>query len=98
MIHAKIYASELIVKMDKNLDRLFSPLSELINKLCGLVGQKFYPFAINPSVDHKYPTRPAHFQFERELNKPFDQQRYYSLAPVQTKHHEDLLRTLENAL
>jgi hypothetical protein len=43
-------------------------------------------------------SKPADFRFERELGKPFDQNRYYSLAPMQTQEHEEFLLEFETIL
>ncbi|MGH9621792.1 MAG: hypothetical protein ACRD45_19065 [Bryobacteraceae bacterium] len=99
MIYRKIYTSELIVRTDKDLDGLFSRLSGVREKLRLLTGQDFQPAGFGFSIDLTVTTaRSAAFRFERELNKPFDQHRYYSSAPLRTSDHEDLLAEMEALL
>ena len=96
MVHTKIYTSELIVRSDKDMDRLFAPLTAIRDQLNSLTGHCFEPTGFGFSIDTQASTaRPAPFRFEREINKPFGQRRYYSSAPLQTSQHEDLLRQME---
>jgi hypothetical protein len=99
MIHTKIYTSELIVQTNKDLNRLFAPLVVVKERLNSLTGHTFEPAGFGFSIDTQATTaRPAAFRFEREINKPFGRQRYYSSAPLQTSQHEDLLRQMEALL
>lgn len=99
MVHRRIYLSELIVRTDKDLHRLFAPLAAINQKLELLTGKNFQPAGFGFGVDPTISTaQPAPFRFEREVLKPFEQQRYYSAAPLQTVQHEDLLREMEALL
>jgi hypothetical protein len=99
MIHKKIYTSELILQLDKDLSRFFAPLIALNEELNMLAGRSFEPFGFGLSVDPAASiSQPAPFKFEREINKPFDLRRYYSSAPLRTSDHESLLQTLETLL
>jgi hypothetical protein len=99
MIHTKIYTSELIVQIDKDLTRLFAPLAAIRDQLNSLAGHHFEPSGFGFSIDPQATTaRPAPFTFEYETNKPRSQRRYYSSAPLRTDQHEDLLRQLEAQL
>lgn len=98
MIHKKIYASELIVRTEKNLHTVLDKLSAIAERLSRIVGTPFEPSGIEFSVDHKISPRPAPFTFQREVNKSFDQHRYYSSAPLKTNEHEELLSLLESVL
>jgi len=96
MIHTKIYTSELIVRTDKDLDGLFAPLAAVREQLDLLTGFRFEPIGFGFSIDLQVSaTKPAPFKFEREINKNFSQQWYYSCAPLPTGQHEDLLRRME---
>jgi hypothetical protein len=99
MIHSKIYLSELVLQTDKDLHRLFAPLAAIKEKLDLLTGRDFQPAGFGFSVDPKASaSQPAPFRFEREILKPFEQQRFYSAAPLRTSQHEDLLREMEALL
>jgi hypothetical protein len=99
MIHKKIYLSELVVHTEKSLNPLFSKLSGLGESLSRLTGQIFEPTGFSFGIDTQAtPARPVPFRLEREVNKGFDQGRYYSAAPLRTSEHEDLLRELEGML
>jgi hypothetical protein len=99
MVHTKIYLSELIVRTDKDLNRLFASLSTVRDQLNLLTGHHFEPVGFGFNLDTKVSTaRPAAFKFEREINKPFAQRRYYSSAPLRTSQHENLLGQMEALL
>jgi hypothetical protein len=96
MVHTKIYTSELIVRTDKDMNRLFAPLATIKEQLNSLTGHQFEPVGFTLNIDTQATTaRPAAFRFEREVGKPFSQNRYYSAAPLRTNQHEDLLREME---
>ena len=99
MIHKRLFTSELIVRPDKDLSGLFSPLAVICEQLTSLTGERFEPTGFGVSIDTVTSTaRPAAFRVEREINKSFDQRRYYSSAPLSTKQHEDLLQAMEALL
>ncbi len=99
MIHKKIYTSELIVRPEKDLAALFSTLDPIREKLGVLTGHKVWPFGLKFNIDVTTTSdRPALFVFEREVNKPFGQKRYYSSAPLKTGKHLELLQELEALL
>jgi hypothetical protein len=59
----------------------------------------FEPAGFGFSIDTQASTaKPVPFKFEREVNKRFSQQRYYSSAPLRTNQHEDLLKQMESLL
>ncbi len=99
MVHTKFYVSELIVRTERELDRLFAPLAVITDKLRLVTGQEFKPsgfaFGLDPSAAN---ARPVAFKLEREVGKPFSQSRYYTSAPVRTSQHEELLREVEARL
>lgn len=99
MIHTKIFVSELIVRIDKDLTRLFAPLAAIKEKLNSLTGLQFEPAGFGFSIDAQATTaKPAPFRFEREVGKHFSQHRYYSAAPLRTSQHEGLLQEMERLL
>ncbi len=99
MVHKKFYLSELIVRTNKDLSRVFAPFATVTHRLNELTGHSFEPLGFGFGIDTTMSTaRPSPFKFEREINKPFNQNRYYSAAPLRTGDHEDLLRQLEALL
>lgn len=99
MIHQRIYTSELIVHTDKDLNRMFTPLAAIKERLDLLTGLSFEPLGLGFVIDTTASTaRPAPFRFEREVGKHFSQRRYYSSAPVRTSQHEELLQQMEAML
>jgi len=98
MILRKAYFSELIARTDRRLDLVFAPLSQLCGALQAASGARFEAAGFELGADYSTPERPVSFRFERELIKPFEQNRYYSLAPLQTAQHEQVLLRLEAIL
>jgi hypothetical protein len=99
MIHTKAYLSELIVQTDRDLNRLFASLAAVREKLDSLTGHRFEPAGFGFSVDMQTSApRSGPFRFEREINKPFAQMRYYSAAPLRTSQHEELLQQMDALL
>jgi hypothetical protein len=96
MVHKRLYASELIVECEKDLGGLFAPLAAVEESLSLLTGRVFQPTGFTLSTDSQgVAGSPLPFRFEREVNKSFDQRRYYSSAPLRTSDHEALLQQLE---
>lgn len=99
MVHTKLYVSELIVRIPKDLNGLFSSLTAITEQIRLVAGRNFQPagfgFTTDPADSN---ARAVAFRFEREVGKPFSQRRYFSSAPVRTSQHEDLLRQMESLL
>jgi hypothetical protein len=98
MIHKRIYVSELIVRPEKNLDGVLGRLSPIGKMINSATNMTFAPSGFALSVDPGSGPQPVSFKFERESGKPFDQNRFYSSAPLRTGEHEDVLRKLESIL
>jgi hypothetical protein len=97
MVHKKLYISEMIVNTEKDLSRLFAPLSTAWEQLHALAGTAFQPAGIrlgtDPAATGGKPA--AFFIFEREAGKPYAQGRYYTSSPLRTGQHEEVLQQLE---
>lgn len=104
VLRSKVYVSELWVQTDKSLNSLNPKLENFAKKITSLIegyshdsisyetsGVTFWtdPTVINP---------PNPFRFERIIDRPFAENRYYSAAPLQTEIHLELLDELESIL
>lgn len=98
----RLYVSEMIVKPDSPLALINPKLSGLAQKLSSLV-PKGSPTSYDISslaiaTDPKDGTPLVGFKFERQVNMPFNQNRYYTSAPIHTDDHWSLLESLEAIL
>jgi hypothetical protein len=76
-------------------------LGKLASKLNQMVvpGEALYEWTgFELSVEQRFANQPATFKFEREAKTPFDLNRFYSCAPLQTEQHEELLLELESIM
>jgi hypothetical protein len=104
VLRSKVYLSELWVKTDKSLNYLNPKLEKFAKRLTSLiVGHEHHPikfetsgiyFWTNPTITNP----PGPFRFERAGDFPFDENRYYSTAPLQTDIHLEMLDELESIL
>ncbi|MBM4301933.1 MAG: hypothetical protein FJ121_10500 [Deltaproteobacteria bacterium] len=104
VLRSKLYHSELWVKTDKSLNTLNPKLENFAKRLTSLiVGHNHHPilfetygisFWTNPTIT----LPPGPFKFERAEGVPFNENRYYSAAPLQTDVHIEMLEELENIL
>ncbi|HYL36805.1 MAG TPA: hypothetical protein VEV17_12900 [Bryobacteraceae bacterium] len=101
MILRKNYVSEMIVRPDRTLAGLNPKLKEFSNRLKSLTPNAPDFEVAGLSLWTSPPvagSRPFIFSFERQANKPFQERRYYSQAPVQTEDHIKLLEEFEQIL
>lgn len=101
IIRRKGYNSQLYVNTNKSIEFLNPKLSEISEYLSNNVegfdvkyeagGITFWPDQINAN-------KPINFSFERVLNIPFSENKYFSAAPLETEKHLDLLDKLEPIL
>jgi hypothetical protein len=99
MIRRKLYVSELNVAPQQPLRNLNLQLQAFAKRLTALLGEQtpimFELASIGFWPDPAFPTHHVPFQFERKLNIPFSEHRYYSRAPLQTEDHLQLLEEFE---
>ena len=102
IIRSKSYLSEVHVRTDKTLDSLNPKLKPFADKLTLLVkghGPMSYKtggisFWNDPATNNlNFP-----FRFERVESTQFNENRYYSVAPLETDSHLEMLNELENIL
>jgi hypothetical protein len=105
MLARKAYLSELDVKCDIPLEALNPKLEAFVNKLTqtvsGLTGQSlnFKASALWINFDSAFAKGPASpFRFERLVEIPFAENKYYAGAPLPTKTHLEFLEELEAVL
>jgi len=104
VLRSKLYLSELFVKTDKSLNSLNQKLENFAKRLNSLiVGHGHHPIAFEVSgitlwTDPSVISPPGPFRFERTIDIPFSENRYYSAAPLQTDVHLEMLEELEDIL
>ena len=103
MVRKKGYVSELHVYSDRHLEALNPGLEALASKLKSLLTVSrgtvpFAPIGVTIGPDPEAEEQPASFRFERVLGAPWSENRYYSIAPVPTDVHLDLLNEFEDLL
>jgi hypothetical protein len=95
MIHRKAHLSEIIVHTEKTLDSINPKLAKLekrLNELSNGALPEFRLAGITFRSDQTAQTSASPFLFERRVNVPFSENRYYSAAPFSTEDHMALLR------
>ena len=97
-IHPKAYVSQVYVRSEARLEMLNPGLRAFQDKLSSCVSIPYETAGINLSTGAEMATKPGNFYFERALNTPFSQNRYWSQAPTSTKTHLELLDDLERLL
>ncbi|MFZ5448524.1 MAG: hypothetical protein ACOZFS_07820 [Thermodesulfobacteriota bacterium] len=105
VLRRKFYLSELSVQTDKPLNALNPKLQGFAERINSLIsGFSDRPIAFETSgvrfwTDPTVMTNPpGHFLFERLEKVPFNENRYYSAAPLQTEDHLKMLEELEQIL
>lgn len=102
VLRSKLYLSELWVRSERPLGLINSRLEAFSNHLTSLISGYYHvpikyetsgiTFSTEPGVSNP----PAPFKFERALDVPFKENRYYSVAPLPTAAHLELLEELES--
>lgn len=104
VLRSKIYVSELWVKTEKYLNALNPKLANFSKRLTSLIeGHSYHPIAYETSgiifwTDPIVTNPPTPFRLERMIDRPFAENRYYSVAPLQTDIHLEMLNELEKIL
>lgn len=103
MIKKRGYVSELHVKSEHLLRTLHPKFIGFANRISALVSTPdevipYEPSGVMFSAPASSYLTPSGFHFERLLDTPFLENRYYSKAPVHTDTHLELLSELEQIL
>lgn len=96
----KLYLSQVYVSTDIVIELLNPKLKQISGYLAQHVekNKDFQMGGISFWADQKKTGNPSPFTFERTVDTPFSENRYYSVAPLQTENHLELLDKFENIL
>lgn len=100
IIKKKLYFSQVYVSTDIVIELLNPKLKQISDYLTQHVekNKNFQMGGISFWANQKETGNPSPFTFERTVNTPFSENRYYSAAPLQTEKHLELLDKFENIL
>ena len=101
VLKSRLYLSQLSVSTDRSLQTI----NPKLNEFAALFAQHITPAAttvefggISFWAESTGSSLSKSFTFERAINVPFSENRYYSAAPLPTGKHLELLNTLEDIL
>lgn len=102
IIGRNAYISQLFVSTEKSLELINPKLKEiasyLSNYTTGFKAPHYEIAGIHIWPDQTEILKPVSFVFERMLNIPFSEKKYYSVAPLATDKHLKLLEMIEDIL
>ncbi len=99
----KIYLSDVFVSMARSLDIINPKFKRFAEMLTAKVKSpsaplKFEVGALGFWIDPAQKVPQVNFRLERAEGVPFSENRYYSIAPLETEEHLNTLSELENLL
>jgi len=102
MIRTKVYVSELHIRMEQKLEVL-NPSLEEFSKELSLKVPGYGEISLEASgisfwTDPSKVGRATPFRLERQEGMPFKENRYYSMAPLPTELHLEMLEEFERIL
>lgn len=102
----KYFWSQVVVEFDNRLSNLLSSYEKIVSKIRSAVAPTYGENISNcwfarldlrwDSTDRKNPDPAPRFTIERRNGVPFDQERYFCGAPMQTKEHISILEMIES--
>ncbi|MHC1726747.1 MAG: hypothetical protein AB9866_12175 [Syntrophobacteraceae bacterium] len=104
ILRSKAYVSELWVRCNRPLNAVNSRLAGFTEYLSSLVeGHSHHPISYETSgivcwTDPTILNPPSPFRFERAADSLFEENRYYTVAPLRTEKHLEILERLEEIL
>ncbi len=98
VISEKKYISQLYVTTDKTLEIINPKLKEISGYLMESLSWPFEMGGISFWPEQTQKLNPPLFSFERAINSPFAEKRYYTTAGLPTNKHLELLDKLEEIL
>lgn len=99
----KLYVSEMYVSLDRKLNSINPKLADFVRELGGNIKSPVkniefelgaISFWIDPEIKHHH----VPFRLERQVDAAFSENRYYSIAPLETEAHWAALGKLERLL
>ena len=103
IVRRRLYMSELNVRLDNPLSNLNPRLTQFAEKLSSMTRSvitsdfEIAGFSLMSDVTNAVYKVPG-FAIERKLNAPFNENRFYTKAPLQTEEHISMLKELEAIL
>ena len=100
IVSENLYLSQVYISTDKTIETLNPKLKRISKFLMQNVGGaiNYQTGGVSFWADQTSTRKPGPFTFERTVNVPFSDNRYYSAAPLQTDKHLELLDELERIL
>jgi hypothetical protein len=98
IIRKKNYVSQLYVTTRMSLNLINPGFKEAVKYLSENLSVPFEIGGLSFWVDPSSTLQPFQFSFERALNVPFAEKKYYTVAPLQTEKHIELLEKFETIL
>jgi hypothetical protein len=99
MVRQRLYLSEVDVKLDRPLGSINPNLQKLSSRISALLNGTAFEFAsIEFTRDPSAPWQHASFKVERRINTPLSENRYFSVAPLHTEDHLELLGEFDQLL
>lgn len=103
----KLFLSNVVFDLEIGVEGLIKKHSEMAN-LLGKVASKYFPNAPVPRLsrididfdpeDHQSSIQMPGLVIERRGGVPFEQERYFSSAPLRTHEHEAVLESIEKLM
>ena len=98
VLRKKTYISQLYMTTDKSIELMNPKLKKISQYLSENISHPYEAAAITFWPDQTSKLNLPLFTFERVLNIPFSENRYYSTCGLQTDRHLELLNELEDIL
>ena len=102
IIRRKAYSSEVFVEMDEGFSALNQRLKSFLRELqANVASDNTIPLEVAGITFQQDPAKlngMYPFKFERANNAPYKDKRYYSLAPMSTQIHKQMIEKLEAIL
>lgn len=101
MVTKRVYASEVFARSERHLVvSQLGPVYALLSDLLYGGKSQFSCVGLTLDVDPQIPSalRQPAFKFERRVNAPIEENRWYSYAPTSSDRHQLILNAIEDAL
>jgi len=92
------YISQIYFTTEKSLETINPKLKEILQYLTDTFSESFRVGALAFWPDQKLTRKPPPFLFERVIDVPFSEKRYFSSCGLQTDEHMALIEKIEDIL